>query len=53
MNLFVQPECLPQNLPEMPLKDENPDLNDDQDGVNAETVALKDSVSTYRQEWGG
>ena len=42
-------ECLPSNLAQLPLKDENPALINDQ----SEVLASDAAVSTERQVWGG
>lgn len=48
INMYIQPECLPATLAQLPLKDENPALITDQ----SEVLASAPSVSTGRQVWG-
>ena len=48
INMYIQPECLPSTLAQLPLKDENPALINDQN----EVLASDACVSTERQVWG-
>jgi len=48
INMYIQPECMPSTLAQLPLKEENPALINDQNEVLASTP----SVSPERQVWG-
>ena len=48
INMYIQPECLPSTLAQLPIKAENPALINDQ----SEVLASDAAVSTERQVWG-
>ena len=48
INMYIQPECMPSTLAQLPLKEENPTPTDGQNEVLASTP----SVSTGRHVWG-
>ena len=48
IDMYIQPECLPTTLAQLPLNEENPTLTNGQD----EVLASDASVSTERPIWG-